>query len=117
MPTKKKQPEVTDAPVAVVPAETVKHVEPKKKTVKKAPKKVKKASLKVEAQLDVKPVSEQTPEPVVKKKPITVKRIDDEKDDSVITVTPDPFTKKVRTKFVLKDGMVIVEPISNPFDE
>ncbi len=53
-----------------------------------------------------------------KKAPVKVKRIEEPVPAEPETKSkPDPFTKKVQTKTVLKDGMVIVEPINNPVDD
>jgi hypothetical protein len=50
-----------------------------------------------------------------KKPPIKVKRVDSPDDDSAVKISSND--KKVQTKLVVKDGMVIVEPVFNPFDE
>lgn len=92
-----------------VPAETDKEVVPV------APPKAKKATPKKKA------VKEKVLKP--KKAPIKIKRVDDSEVVSTETPKapepppPDPFTKKVLTKTTLKDGMIIVEPLNNPFDD
>lgn len=104
------------------------------KFLKDALKEIKSLDLKVNAEEDPAPKAPVKKKPVKKakakpkakavpapkpKKPITVKRLDESKDEvkDELAIKLDPFTKKVQTKLVVKDGIVIVQPVFNPFDE